>query len=218
MNIILFGPPGAGKGTQSRLVEEKFGLMQLSTGDMLRAAKTSGSDMGKLVAKVMEKGDLVTDEIVIGLIAEQLEAHLDSKGFIFDGFPRTLYQADALSELMSSKKQSIDLVIEMRVDDSQLIERIVGRYSCKECGEVYHKVNRLEQKKGVCDNCKNINGFIFREDDTEEALRTRLFNYYRETSSLIGYYYAKKKLTTVDGLLPIETIHDLIYQTTKNNL
>ena len=107
MNLILLGPPGAGKGTQSRLVEEKFGLMQLSTGDMLRAAKTSGSDMGKLVAKVMEKGDLVTDEIVIGLIAEQLESHLDSKGFIFDGFPRTLAQADSLANLFEKKNQRL---------------------------------------------------------------------------------------------------------------
>ena len=218
MNIILLGPPGAGKGTQAKLLEQKLNMLQLSTGDMLRAAKDKESEIGKKIKLIMAEGNLVTDEIVIELISENIDKSSKCAGFIFDGFPRTLYQADALSELMSSKKQSIDLVIEMRVDDSQLIERIVGRYSCKECGEVYHKVNKPEQKKGVCDNCKNINGFIFREDDTEEALRTRLFNYYRETSSLIGYYYAKKKLTTVDGLLPIETIHDLLYQATKNNL
>ena len=210
MNLVLLGPPGAGKGTQAKLLEQKLNMRQLSTGDMLRAAKDQQSEIGKKIKQIMAEGNLVTDEIVIELISENIDKSSKCAGFIFDGFPRTLYQADALSELMSSKKQSIDLVIEMRVDDSQLIERIVGRYSCKECGEVYHKVNKPEQIKGVCDNCKNINGFIFREDDNEEALRTRLFNYYRETSSLIGYYYAKGDHVSVNGLASVEEVQESI--------
>ena len=203
MNLILLGPPGAGKGTQSRLVEEKFGLMQLSTGDMLRAAKTSGSDMGKLVAKVMEKGDLVTDEIVIGLIAEQLEAHLDSKGFIFDGFPRTLAQADSLANLFEKKNQRLDKVIEMRVEDEALIRRVTGRFNCSVCGEVYHRDSKPSKIKNVCDNCRAVDSFIQRADDNEDSFRTRLVNYYRDTSPLIGYYHAKGLLQSIDGLLDI---------------
>ena len=203
MNLILLGPPGAGKGTQSRLVEEKFGLMQLSTGDMLRAAKTSGSDMGKLVAKVMEKGDLVTDEIVIALIAEQLESHPDSKGFIFDGFPRTLAQADSLANLFEKKNQRLDKVIEMRVEDEALIRRVTGRFNCTVCGEVYHKDSKPSKVKNVCDNCRAVDSFIQRSDDNEESFRTRLVNYYRDTSPLIGYYHAKGLLNSIDGLLDI---------------
>ncbi len=203
MNLILLGPPGAGKGTQSRLVEEKFGLMQLSTGDMLRAAKTSGSDMGKLVAKVMEKGDLVTDEIVIGLIAEQLESYPDSKGFIFDGFPRTLAQADSLANLFEKKNQRLDKVIEMRVEDEALIRRVTGRFNCTVCGEVYHRDSKPSKIKNVCDNCRAVDSFIQRADDNEDSFRTRLVNYYRDTSPLIGYYHAKGLLQSIDGLLDI---------------
>ena len=206
MNLILLGPPGAGKGTQSRLLEEQFGFRQLSTGDMLRAAKTSGSKMGKLVAQVMEKGDLVTDDIVIELISEQITGESRSRGFIFDGFPRTLAQADSLSELFKNKKQQLDIVVEMKVDDEALVRRVTGRFNCMECGEVYHKVSNPPKDDNCCDKCSTRESFVQRSDDNEDAFRTRLINYYRDTSPLIGYYHAKGLLTSIDGLLDINAI------------
>ncbi|SHH42834.1 Adenylate kinase [Cognatiyoonia sediminum] len=183
MNIILLGPPGAGKGTQAgRLVEER-NMIQLSTGDMLRAARTSGTEMGKMVAGVMDRGELVTDEIVIGLIREQLEADNDATGFIFDGFPRTLAQADALGELLAEMGQPLDAVIELEVNDEVLVDRIVGR--AKEAAAAGQPV---------------------RADDNEESLKVRLMAYYKQTSPLIGYYYAKGNLTSVDGLASIDDV------------
>jgi adenylate kinase len=210
MNIILVGPPGAGKGTQSRLLEEKCGFKQLSTGDMLRAAKTSGSEMGKRVAQVMERGDLVTDEIVIELISERIESEPASAGFIFDGFPRTLAQADALSELLENKQRSLDFVIAMQVDDEALVKRITGRFNCKKCGEVYHKDSKPLRIENCCNSCSATNCFEQRSDDNESSFRTRLISYYKDTSPLIGYYYAKKLLVSVDGLLDIEAIQQNI--------
>ncbi|KAB7613274.1 adenylate kinase [Amylibacter sp. SFDW26] len=182
MNIILLGPPGAGKGTQAaRLVEER-NMVQLSTGDMLRAAKTSGTEMGNKVAAVMDRGELVTDEIVIGLIEEQLDG--DNKGgFIFDGFPRTLAQADALADLLASKGKTLDTVIEMRVKDEVLVDRIV---------------NRAAEAAAA--------GQPVRADDNAESLKVRLMAYYKETSPLIGYYHAKGQLQSVDGLQSIEDV------------
>jgi adenylate kinase len=199
MNIILLGPPGAGKGTQARLLVEKHGLIQLSTGDMLRAAKTSGSELGRKVAEVMARGDLVTDDIVIGLIAEELDREAGRHGLIFDGFPRTLAQADALEALMASKGKYLDAVIEMRVDDEALVERISGRFTCANCGEVYHDETRPTAKAGVCDKCGSTE-FVRRADDNADAVRVRLMAYYRQTAPLIGYYHAKGKLRTIDGL------------------
>ena len=206
MNLILVGPPGAGKGTQARLLEEKYGVKQWSTGDMLRAAKTSGSEMGKLVASVMERGDLVTDDIVIGLISERIEHEPISTGFIFDGFPRTLAQADALSEVLAKKNRDLGFVIEMKVDDEALVKRITGRFNCKECGEVYHKDTKPLKKENFCNSCSAMNCFEQRSDDNESSFRTRLTNYYKDTSPLIGYYYAKGLLVSVDGLSDIGTI------------
>ena len=207
MNIILFGPPGAGKGTQSRLLEETYGLKQLSTGDMLRAAKTSGSEMGKRVAEVMEKGDLVTDEIVIGLIAEELENNENGRGFIFDGFPRTLAQADALSDLLATKQQNLKVVIEMRVDDEALVRRITGRFSCTQCGEVFHKDSKPPKNENICDKCFSKNCFMQRADDNEESFRTRLNTYYRDTAPIIDYYSEYGLLRVIDGLLCIDATH-----------
>jgi len=205
MNIILLGPPGAGKGTQAhRLVAER-GMVQLSTGDMLRAARTSDTEMGKQVAAVMDRGDLVTDEIVIGLIAEQLDSDASGNGFIFDGFPRTLAQADALGELLESKGQNLHAVVEMKVDDEALVSRITGRFTCSKCGAVYHDVTKQPAKDGECDNCGS-HDFTRRADDNEESLRTRLMNYYRDTSPLIGYYYAKGQLKRIDGLGEIDEV------------
>jgi adenylate kinase len=205
MNIILLGPPGAGKGTQARLLVEKHGLVQLSTGDMLRAAKTSGTELGNRVAEVMARGELVTDDIVIGLIAEELDREAGRHGLIFDGFPRTLAQADELEALMASKGKFLNAVIELRVDDEVLIERISGRYTCGNCGEGYHDTGKKPAKDGVCDKCGSTE-FIRRADDNPESVRVRLMAYYRQTSPLIGYYHCKGKLRTVDGLDPIDTI------------
>ncbi|WP_323037930.1 adenylate kinase [Pararhodobacter sp.] len=198
MNIIMLGAPGAGKGTQARVLVEQRGMKQLSTGDMLRAARTSGTEMGNKVAAVMDAGQLVTDDIVIGLIAEQLDGP-HTGGFIFDGFPRTLAQADALEALLAAKGQQIDAVIELRVNDEALVDRITGRYTCGACGEVYHDRTKPTKVEGVCDECGSSN-LKRRADDNEDSLRQRLMEYYKKTSPLIGYYYAKGKLRVVDGL------------------
>ena len=205
MNIILLGPPGAGKGTQARHLVDTRNMVQLSTGDMLREAKDSGTEMGKMVADVMARGDLVTDEIVIGLIREKLEG--DNKGgFIFDGFPRTLEQAAALGKLMADEGKTLDAVIEMRVDDDVLVGRITARSTCGMCGEVYNDVTKPIPADGKCTNCGAEDSFKRRADDNEESLRTRLMAYYKQTSPLIGYYYAKEMLKTVNGLGSIEEV------------
>ncbi|GHF63109.1 adenylate kinase [Seohaeicola zhoushanensis] len=204
MNIILLGPPGAGKGTQARYLVEERGMVQLSTGDMLREAKDSGTEMGNLVAGVMARGELVTDEIVIGLIREKLESG-EGKGFIFDGFPRTLKQADALGDLLAETGQNLDAVIEMEVDDAALVSRITARSTCGSCGEVYNDVTKPIPADGKCTNCGGTE-FKRRADDNEESLRTRLMEYYKKTSPLIGYYYAKDKLSKVDGLGEMDAV------------
>jgi len=182
MNIILLGPPGAGKGTQASTLVSERNMVQLSTGDMLREAKTSGTEMGNRVAAVMERGELVTDEIVIGLIREKLTG-ADAEGFIFDGFPRTLPQADALGELMEEIGAKIDKVIELRVDDEILVGRVVNR--AKEAAAA---------------------GKPVRADDNEDAMRTRLATYYKQTSPLVGYYYAKGMYSSVDGMAAIDDV------------
>ncbi|MDM7459860.1 MAG: adenylate kinase [Paracoccus sp. (in: a-proteobacteria)] len=181
INIILLGPPGAGKGTQAKRLEDERGLVQLSTGDMLRAARRSGTEMGKRVAEVMDRGELVTDDIVIGLIREQLEK--GGKGFIFDGFPRTLAQADALEQLLSDTGMSLDAVIELQVDDDALVGRIVKR--AEDCAAAGQPVRR---------------------DDTPEVFADRLREYYKKTAPLLGYYYAKGNLQTVDGMAEIDEV------------
>ncbi len=211
MNIILLGPPGAGKGTQARHLVETRGMVQLSTGDMLREAKDSGTEMGNRVAEVMAKGELVTDEIVIGLIREKLEQGAEG-GFIFDGFPRTLAQADALGELLDSTGNSLDAVIEMEVDDTALVQRITARSTCGGCGEVYNDITKPIPADGKCTNCGKENDFKRRADDNEESLKTRLMEYYKKTSPLIGYYYAKGALTKVNGLGEIAEVQGSIAQ------
>lgn len=202
MNLILLGPPGAGKGTQARILVDGRAMVQLSTGDMLREARASGTEMGRKVADVMDKGHLVTDEIVIGLIREKLISGAAPGGYIFDGFPRTLAQADALGGLMSELGQKLDHVIEMQVDDAALVARITGRSTCASCGEVYHDVTRPVPADGKCTNCGGTS-FTRRADDNADSLKTRLLAYYKQTSPLIGYYYAKGLLRGVDGLAEI---------------
>ena len=208
MNIILLGPPGAGKGTQARHLVDTCGMVQLSTGDMLRDAKSSGSEMGLKVAEVMARGDLVTDDIVIGLIREKL-SQANAGGFIFDGFPRTLGQAVALDALLKECGQSLDSVIEMKVDDVALVARITGRSTCASCGEVYHDITKPQPADGKCVNCGGTE-FSRRADDNAESLRQRLMEYYKKTSPLLGYYFAHDKLVSVDGLASIDTVQSEI--------
>ncbi|WP_333830308.1 adenylate kinase [Pararhodobacter sp.] len=214
MNIILLGAPGAGKGTQARNLVEKKGMIQLSTGDMLRAARTSGTEMGIRVAEVMDRGELVTDEIVIGLIGEALDSASATGGVIFDGFPRTLAQADALGELLEEKGLALDGVIELRVDDEALVDRITGRFTCGNCGEVYHDRTKPTKVPGVCDVCGSTD-LQRRGDDNEESLRQRLMEYYKKTSPLIGYYHAKGSLHVVDGLAPMAEVEAAIASVLK---
>jgi adenylate kinase len=204
MNIILLGPPGAGKGTQAHYLVESRDMIQLSTGDMLRAAKDSGSEMGRIVADVMARGDLVTDEIVIGLIREQLQGTRKG-GFIFDGFPRTLAQADALADLLEETGETLEAVIELRVDDEALVQRITARSTCGGCGEVYNDITKPWPADGKCAKCGSTD-VKRRADDNEDALRNRLMEYYKKTSPLIGYYYAHGQLTSVDGLAEIDAV------------
>ncbi|CUH78834.1 adenylate kinase [Tropicibacter naphthalenivorans] len=208
MNIILLGPPGAGKGTQARMLVEDRGMVQLSTGDMLREAKDSGTEMGKRVADVMARGELVTDEIVIGLIREKLET-TQANGFIFDGFPRTLKQADALGELLAEMGQTLDRVVELRVEDEALVKRITARSTCGDCGEVYNDITKPIPEDGKCEKCGGTE-FKRRADDNESSLKKRLMEYYKQTSPLIGYYYHAGNHCRVDGLGEMDAIKTAI--------
>ena len=205
-NLILLGPPGAGKGTQARTLCEAFGFVQLSTGDMLREAKKDQSELGKKVAIIMAKGELVTDDIVIGLIEKKLTSEKNNKGFIFDGFPRTLAQADALGNLLETIGQKLDHVIELYVDDDKLVQRIIGRFTCSACGELYHNITKPPKIPNICDVCGSEDTFNYRQDDNEDSLKIRLLAYYRDTSPLIGYYHAQNKLRKVNGLGSVDEI------------
>ncbi len=204
MNIILIGPPGAGKGTQARILEEERGMVQLSTGDMLREARTSGTELGKKVAGIMDSGGLVTDDIVVGLIEEKLQS-ANGDGFILDGFPRTLAQAAALDDLLRANKKELGAVVEMQVDDDALVARITARSTCANCGEVYNDITRPIPDDGKCSNC-GASEFRRRADDNEESLRTRLMEYYKKTAPLIGYYFHAGLLKPVNGLGEIDEV------------
>lgn len=205
MRLILLGPPGAGKGTQAQRIVEKHGIPQLSTGDMLRAAVSAGTDVGKRAKAVMDAGKLVSDEIVIAIVSERIDAPDCSKGFILDGFPRTLVQADATEKMLSDKGLDLSCVIEIRVDDEILADRVAGRYTCANCGTGYHDENLKPKVEGVCDKCGSTH-FKRRPDDNRETVKTRLQAYYKETSPLIGYYHAKGKLHSVDGMGEINSV------------
>jgi len=205
MNLILLGPPGAGKGTQAQQLVAKYGLVQLSTGDMLRAAVKAGSEVGLQAKAVMDAGGLVSDDIVIGIISERIEQPDCQDGFILDGFPRTLKQAAALDELLTQKGKTLDAVIEIKVDDEILVDRVSGRFTCAKCGAGYHDRYKQPKTPGVCDVCGSTE-FTRRADDNAETVRNRLMAYYRETAPLIGYYFAKDRLYSVDGMAPIEEV------------
>ena len=205
MNIILLGPPGAGKGTQARILEERTGMVQLSTGDMLRAAVASGSEVGLKAKAVMEAGQLVSDEIVIGVVSDRLEQPDMGKGAIFDGFPRTVAQAEALDKLLAEKGLNLDAVVEMDVDDDLLVDRVSGRFTCAKCGEGYHDRAKLPAKAGVCDVCGGTE-FKRRPDDNAETVKSRLTAYHEQTAPLIDYYKAAGKLRTIDGMADIDEV------------
>jgi adenylate kinase len=213
MNLILLGPPGAGKGTQAKELESRRGLIQLSTGDMLRAAAKAGTELGSRVKGIMDRGELVSDDIVVNIIAERISQPDCRKGFILDGFPRTLAQAAALDEMLARERRKLDLVIELKVDYNRLVERIVGRYTCAKCGEGYHDRFKRPKVRGTCDVCGS-HEFTRRADDNAETVATRLMAYYRETAPLTGYYFCKGILRTVDGMEPIgdvaKAIDDLL--------
>jgi len=198
MNLILLGPPGAGKGTQAQMIVDRYRLPQISTGDILRAAVKEGTPLGKQAKTFMDKGQLVPDEVVIGIIDQRLRASDCNGGFILDGFPRTTPQAEALQGILDKIGKTVDHVVNIEVDSEELVRRLTGRRTCKNCGGMFHVLFHPPQKEGVCDRC---GGALYqREDDREETIRTRLKEYERQTAPLIQYYQNKKLLRSIHGV------------------
>ena len=205
MNLMLLGPPGAGKGTQAKRLEQRHRLVQLSTGDMLRAAAASGSELGQRVKAIMETGRLVPDGIIVEMIGQRIAQPDCARGFILDGFPRTVPQAEALDRLLAERDQKLDRVILMDVDEPALIERIAGRFSCRTCGASYHQRYHRPKIEGVCDSCGGAE-FVHRADDRPEAVATRLAAYRNQTAPLLPYYRDRGILRTVDGMADIDEV------------
>jgi adenylate kinase len=204
MNIILLGPPGAGKGTQAARLQAERGMVQMSTGDMLREARASGSPIGLKVKAVMDAGELVSDAIVTALIGERLDS-LESHGAIFDGFPRTRPQAEALDILLSERGRTLDRVIELVVDEDELVKRITGRFTCAKCGAGYHETFRPTKVEGTCDACGSTQ-FVRRPDDNEQTVRTRMAEYRAKTAPILPYYEERRLVRRVDGMARIDEV------------
>lgn len=205
MIIILLGPPGAGKGTQAMRIMKSRGLVQLSTGDMLRAAVAAQTAVGRKAREFMDAGKLVTDEIVVGIIADRIEEDDCKDGFLLDGFPRTVAQAEALGRLLNDKGLKVDVVVEMKANDESLVDRIAGRYTCAQCNKGYHDTNLKPQEAGVCDSCGFTN-FTRRADDNRETVIARLATYHAQTTPLLPFYEMQGVLRTIDGMADIEDV------------
>ncbi len=205
MNLILLGPPGAGKGTQAKILEEKFGLKQLSTGDMLRQAIAHGSEIGLKAKAIMDRGDLVSDDVIIGIVSDRLDQPDIKNGVVFDGFPRTTAQAEALDKMLAGRNQKLGAVIEIKADDEALVQRISGRFTCKTCGKGYHDAFEKPKSAGICDSCGGAE-FVRRPDDNEKTVRDRLQVYNRQTAPLVTYYQNKGTLHVIDGMAEIGAV------------
>ncbi len=203
--LILLGPPGAGKGTQARMLEEKFGLVQLSTGDLLRAAVAAGTEAGKAAKAVMKAGGLVSDDIVIAILRDRLAEPDCARGVILDGFPRTTVQAEALDKLLAENGQKVNAAISLDVEDAEMVTRIAGRYTCANCGEGYHDTFKQPNVDGVCDKCGST-AFNRRADDNAETVASRLTAYHQQTAPLIDYYQRRGVLKRLNAVGQIEDI------------
>jgi adenylate kinase len=211
MRLVLLGPPGAGKGTQAERIAARYGVPHLSTGDMLREAVAADSEVGRRAKAIMDAGQLVPDEVMNRLVAERIAQPDAARGFILDGFPRTLAQAEALDELLEQRKQRLDAVVELAVDDDALVDRISGRYACARCGAGYHDRFRQPAVAGVCDVCGSRE-FVRREDDTPETVRARLDAYHAQTAPLLPYYQRKGLLVAVDGMAEIDAVSTQLFE------
>lgn len=214
MNLILVGPPGAGKGTQADRLSSEYGLAKLSTGDMLRAAVAAGTPLGLQAREIMAVGQLVPDVIMVNLIRERLSQPDCVNGFILDGFPRTIPQAEALDAMLDEIGRKLNAVIELKVNDVELIRRIAGRFSCTKCGAGYHDTSKPTMRTGVCDVCEGVE-FSRREDDKPETMSKRLEAYNRQTAPLLPYYTAKGALWAVDGMADINVVAEQIASVLK---
>lgn len=212
MRAILLGPPGAGKGTQAARLAARYGLAHLSTGEMLRAAVAAGTEVGRRAKSIMDAGELVPDDVMIALVAERIDQPDCAAGFVLDGFPRTMAQAEALDDLLAERERPLDAVVELVVEDDALVERISGRFACAACGAGYHDRFKPTRVAGVCDACGGTE-FTRRADDNAETVRARLEAYHAQTAPLLPYYRAKGLLATVDGMPEIDEVSEEIYRT-----
>lgn len=215
MNIILLGPPGAGKGTQAQLLQKKYGMIQLSTGDMLRVAIKNGDALGNEARVYMDQGNLVPDELIVRMMEARVQSPDAAKGIILDGFPRTVPQAEALDQMLAKHHKKLDAVIELKVDENELIERVSGRYTCASCGAGYHEKFKPTKRKDVCDACGGTK-FMRRADDNPETLKTRLRAYREQTAPILPYYKRQNLLKSVNGMASMSEVEHALARIINN--